>query len=38
MTATSLLPEQAAYCGISYPELCDWIVRDALATRGRQGR
>ncbi|MDR6181635.1 D-alanine--D-alanine ligase [Asaia bogorensis] len=38
MTATSLLPEQAAYCGISYPELCDWIVRDALATRGKQAR
>jgi len=30
MTPTSLLPEQAAYCGISYPELCDWLVRDAL--------
>lgn len=26
MTATSLLPEQAAYCGISYPELCGWLV------------
>ncbi|WP_336945645.1 D-alanine--D-alanine ligase [Asaia sp. HN010] len=35
MTATSLLPEQAAYCGISYPELCDWLVRDALAARGK---
>lgn len=35
MTATSLLPEQAAYCGITYPELCDWLVRDALATRGK---
>lgn len=31
MTPTSLLPEQAAYCGISYPELCDWMVREALA-------
>lgn len=29
MTATSLLPEQAAYCGISYPELCDWLVNQA---------
>ncbi|OUI97010.1 D-alanine--D-alanine ligase [Acetobacter indonesiensis] len=30
MTATSLLPEQAAYCGISYPELCGWLVEQAL--------
>ncbi|NHN85191.1 D-alanine--D-alanine ligase [Acetobacter musti] len=30
MTPTSLLPEQAAYCGVSYEELCDWLVRDAL--------
>ena len=30
MTPTSLLPEQAAYCGIPYPELCDWMVREAL--------
>ncbi|GAN71594.1 D-alanine--D-alanine ligase [Acetobacter syzygii] len=29
MTATSLLPEQAAYCGISYPELCNWLVEQA---------
>ena len=29
MTATSLLPEQAAYCGISYPELCHWLVEQA---------
>lgn len=29
MTATSLLPEQAAYCGISYPELCGWLVEQA---------
>lgn len=29
MTATSLLPEQAAYCGISYPELCAWLVEQA---------
>lgn len=33
MTPTSLLPEQAAYCGISYAQLCDWIVQDALARR-----
>jgi len=30
MTPTSLLPEQTAYCGISYPDLCDWMVREAL--------
>ncbi|AFW01880.1 D-alanine--D-alanine ligase [Gluconobacter oxydans] len=30
MTPTSLLPEQAAYCGISYSDLCDWMVREAL--------
>lgn len=29
MTATSLLPEQAAYCGISYPDLCGWLVDQA---------
>ncbi|MDG6094218.1 D-alanine--D-alanine ligase [Acetobacter sp. AN02] len=26
MTATSLLPEQAAYCGISYEDLCERLV------------
>lgn len=30
MTPTSLLPEQAAYCGISYTDLCDWLVQEAL--------
>lgn len=30
MTPTSLLPEQAAYCGTSYSELCDLLVQDAL--------
>ncbi|GBR44970.1 MULTISPECIES: D-alanine--D-alanine ligase [Neokomagataea] len=30
LTPTSLLPEQAAYCGISYPELCDWMINEAL--------
>lgn len=30
MTKTSLLPEQAAYCGINYPELCGWLVEQAL--------
>lgn len=31
MTETSLLPEQAQFCGMSYGELCAWIVDDALA-------
>jgi len=30
MTPLSLVPEQARYCGISYADLCDRIVRDAL--------
>lgn len=29
MTPTSLVPEQAAHCGISFPELCAWLVREA---------
>jgi D-alanine-D-alanine ligase len=29
LTPTSLLPEQAAYCGISFPELCTWMVENA---------
>ncbi|MBC7736037.1 MAG: D-alanine--D-alanine ligase [Candidatus Saccharibacteria bacterium] len=33
MTPTSLAPEQAAYCDISFPDLCDWIVRDASCNR-----
>ena len=33
MTPTSLAPEQAAHCGMSFPELCDWIVRDASCNR-----
>jgi D-alanine-D-alanine ligase len=33
MTATSLAPEQAAYCGISFPELCAWMVEDASCNR-----
>ena len=33
MTPTSLAPEQAAYCGISFADLCDWIVRDASCNR-----
>lgn len=33
MTPTSLAPEQAARCGISFPELCSWIVKDASCNR-----
>ncbi len=33
MTPTSLAPEQAAYCGISFPDLCDWIIKDASCNR-----
>ncbi len=33
MTPTSLVPEQAAQLGISFPELCDWIVKDASCDR-----
>jgi D-alanine-D-alanine ligase len=29
MTPTSLLPEQAAFCGIDFPSLCAWMVEDA---------
>ena len=33
MTPTSLAPEQAAYCGISFPDLCRWMVEDASCDR-----
>ncbi|WP_410482349.1 D-alanine--D-alanine ligase [Ovoidimarina sediminis] len=33
MTPTSLAPEQAAHCGITFPELCRWIVEDASCDR-----
>ena len=33
MTPTSLVPEQAAHVGISFPDLCDWIVKDASCDR-----
>ncbi|MEM1362983.1 MAG: D-alanine--D-alanine ligase [Pseudomonadota bacterium] len=33
MTPTSLVPEQAAHCGISFPELCRWMVEDASCDR-----
>ena len=29
MTRTSLVPEQAAYYGIPFPDLCAWMVREA---------
>ena len=29
MTATSLVPEQAAHCGIGFPQLCAWMVEHA---------
>ncbi len=33
MTPTSLVPEQAQHVGITFPELCDWIVKDASCDR-----
>jgi D-alanine-D-alanine ligase len=30
MTPTSLVPEQAAYLGISFPDLCAWMVEKAI--------
>ncbi len=33
MTPTSLVPEQAAYTGMSYSKLCRWIVEDASCDR-----
>jgi len=33
MTATSLAPEQAAHCGISFGALCRWLVEDASCNR-----
>ena len=33
MAPTSLAPEQAAYAGISFPELCAWLVEDASCLR-----
>ena len=34
MTPLSLVPEQAQHCGISYPDLCEMLVADALARSG----
>jgi len=33
MTPTSLAPEQAAKMGISFPDLCRWMVEDASCDR-----
>jgi D-alanine-D-alanine ligase len=33
MTPTSLVPEQAAYAGMSYTALCRWLVEDASCDR-----
>jgi D-alanine-D-alanine ligase len=33
MTSTSLTPEQAAHCGVSFPDLCEWIIEDASCLR-----
>jgi D-alanine-D-alanine ligase len=33
MTPTSLAPEQAAYCGISFPAMVRWMVEDASCNR-----
>jgi D-alanine-D-alanine ligase len=33
MTPTSLAPEQAAYQGISFPDLCRLLVEDASCNR-----
>jgi D-alanine-D-alanine ligase len=33
MTGTSLSPEQAAYLGITFAQLCDWMVKDASCNR-----
>jgi D-alanine-D-alanine ligase len=33
MTPTSLVPEQAAYVGMSYDDLVQWIVEDASCPR-----
>ncbi|MGJ3231352.1 MAG: D-alanine--D-alanine ligase [Oceanicaulis sp.] len=33
MTPTSLAPEQAAYCGISFEDLVEWMAEDASCLR-----
>lgn len=34
MTGTSLLPNSARVAGIEFPQLCAWMVEDALARAG----
>ena len=34
MTATSLLPEQAAHHGITFPALCAWMIEHATCRQG----
>ncbi len=34
LTPTSLLPEQAAHCGIGFPALCAWMVENAECRQG----
>jgi len=33
LTPTSLAPEQAAHCGVSFEELCEWMIEDASCQR-----
>lgn len=33
LTPTSLAPEQAAFCGVNFEELCSWLVEDASCQR-----
>ena len=33
MTPTSLAPEQAAHCGVSFGQLVRWMVEDASCSR-----
>ena len=35
MTPTSLLPKSAEAAGISFEDLCEWLVRDAIARSAR---
>lgn len=33
MTRTSLSPEQATHCGMTFPDFCAWMVKDASCDR-----
>lgn len=33
LTPTSLVPEQAAHCGMTFPQFCDWMIKDASCDR-----